>query len=69
MFKAFIRATREETSLSRARIGLLTETLLVQGASAIPWPLTVTALFLFDKTVGPLPTWRPLAWLGALWVW
>jgi signal transduction histidine kinase len=68
MFNA-LKLAREEESLSRARVTLLTQTLLVQGLSAIPWPLGVAALFYFDKDLGPLDTWRVLAWLTMLWMW
>src|SRR5262250_1350092 len=68
LFNAFHRA-REEESLSRARVALLAQSVLVQGLSAIPWPATVAAIFYFDKDVGPIASWRILAWLALLWVW
>lgn len=67
MFKVLSPASHDEQS--RVRIGLLTDTLLVQGISAFPWPLAVACIFLFNNTLGPLPIWRELVWLGAMWAW
>jgi two-component system cell cycle sensor histidine kinase PleC len=69
MLKAFRNIAPDELSASRARLRLLNETLLVQGASAFPWPLIVALIFLLDAQLGPITHWRIYAWLGALWMW
>jgi two-component system cell cycle sensor histidine kinase PleC len=69
MFKALSTASQEEQGLNLARIGLLTNTLLVQGLSAIPWPLAVACIFYFDKSVGPIPSWHIAVWLCVMWMW
>lgn len=63
------KPSNQTPSLRQERITLLTDTLLVQGVSALPWALAIAVLFAFTPELGPLPIWRVACWLGALWAW